>query len=782
MTFETRVTDLAEQHGADWGRLGLEAYLASKAITATDVCIYDTRLDSDGGAWRFSTQDTSWYNEPLNTATRGSRREFPQVAVIVAEVDKVTIYDGDSPALNMWMVFVALGGLSANGNLLAENADINSMDCINGRVIWSQSHEAGRGGVRDVNFLSDTAFLYRSDTIYGRYKGNISQRNSGLSYGDVFGNHPIIIANGTNSVAITVLPDAPIDHATGLPVPTIAVGTDGGVSIIKHDGTVVDWTKANGPYVQFVGFRRTDNALCAVFDNFASVSKYRHVLHKIPASDLNEAALYYQKGSSDEYYPMYFNAVYVGTSIPLSSNVVSSKGWTGLEDAGSDGLYLLKPNPAEPAKGMLCRIAHDHNTGWMRDIRGAWLSDTTEGNLVGSTALTDDFTSYADSAALQLAWTAAANTVVELLSGAIKVENASTTNAYASKSFSTAIGATYTVRATLVSVNISTPRISVGTSAGSSSYAQYQFTSTPGAIEFTIVATATTSHINLLTNNTTLGAYVVFDDISVKLATPDRSFNNKALIVNGTLTRTPVNTGCDLVAYGGFSETNYLEQPYNPDLDFGTGDFSITGWYKAIAVQTTCNLITLKSGLSEGIVVTKLTSTSPNNQKIRASLNANNYTSSISVNVDKWIHVCVTRENGVLTIYQDAQVGYTGASVENISLGNNDLVVGWDPFFVTTQSSIPGMALWRISATAPSANQVKQMYEDEKRMFEPGAQSTLYGTSDIITALAHDADTDELHVGTSSGRSTFKGLVRVANTTTPVTTAIAAGNGMVVSQ
>ena len=39
---------------------------------------------------------------------------------------------------------------------------------------------------------------------------------------------------------MTVLPNAPIDAATGLPVPTIAVATDGGVSVIKDDGTVVD--------------------------------------------------------------------------------------------------------------------------------------------------------------------------------------------------------------------------------------------------------------------------------------------------------------------------------------------------------------------------------------------------------------------------------------------------------------------------------------------------------------------------------------------------------------
>ena len=43
-----------------------------------------------------------------------------------------------------------------------------------------------------------------------------------------------------NDVAMTVLPNAPIDADTGLPVPTIAVATDGGVSVIKDDGSVVD--------------------------------------------------------------------------------------------------------------------------------------------------------------------------------------------------------------------------------------------------------------------------------------------------------------------------------------------------------------------------------------------------------------------------------------------------------------------------------------------------------------------------------------------------------------
>ena len=47
---------------------------------------------------------------------------------------------------------------------------------------------------------------------------------------------------------MTVLPNAPIDADTGLPVPTIAVATDGGVSVIKDDGSVVDITVNNASH------------------------------------------------------------------------------------------------------------------------------------------------------------------------------------------------------------------------------------------------------------------------------------------------------------------------------------------------------------------------------------------------------------------------------------------------------------------------------------------------------------------------------------------------------
>jgi hypothetical protein len=111
---------------------------------------------------------------------------------------------------------------------------------------------------------------------------------------------------------------------------------------------------------------------------------------------------------------------------------------------------------------------------------------------------------------------------------------------------------------------------------------------------------------------------------------------------------------------------------------------------------------------------------------------------------------------------------------------------GTEQLFVGTRYSdaqhAQSLALLRISASAPTADQIAKIYNDEKVLFQENAACTLYGASDTVTALAHDPDTGLLHVGTSAGRSVFMGLRRVANTTQPVTTAISAANGMVIEQ
>ena len=77
---------------------------------------------------------------------------------------------------------------------------------------------------------------------------------------------------------------------------------------------------------------------------------------------------------------------------------------------------------------------------------------------------------------------------------------------------------------------------------------------------------------------------------------------------------------------------------------------------------------------------------------------------------------------------------------------------------------------------------VKRIYEQEKFMFYENAKCTLHGSSDQVTAIGHDDTANILHVGTSSGRSDFRGLTRINNTTTAVTTKISASNELVAEQ
>ncbi|NKX42555.1 hypothetical protein HGG71_13960 [Rhodobacteraceae bacterium R_SAG2] len=57
------------------------------------------------------------------------------------------------------------------------------------------------------------------------------------------------------------------------------------------------------------------------------------------------------------------------------------------------------------------------------------------------------------------------------------------------------------------------------------------------------------------------------------------------------------------------------------------------------------------------------------------------------------------------------------------------------------------MALFRITNSIPTADQIRRIYEEEKVLFQENAACAFFGTSDVVTALAHDPDTGLLHVG-----------------------------------
>ena len=123
---------------------------------------------------------------------------------------------------------------------------------------------------------------------------------------------------------------------------------------------------------------------------------------------------------------------------------------------------------------------------------------------------------------------------------------------------------------------------------------------------------------------------------------------------------------------------------------------------------------------------------------------------------------------------------FTGTNIFSQSTDRNGLWVGVGP--VGSAADTASIALLRFSSTAPSARQVKKIYDDEKCLFHENAKCTLYGTSNDVNAIAYDDSNDILHVGTSSGRSDFRGLNRINNTTTAVTSAISASDGLIVER
>ena len=755
--------------------------------TAVDVFVYDTSKDSDGGAWRKRTQHTSWYNETLNTATRGSRREFPAVAVIVAETKKVTIYDGDDPDLPMWMMFDA-GEQTANGKMLefwgtSTAGVVSSVSMLNGEMVVGTNNGSSNGiyvGVSGVNFISDSGYFRRNFNNQYILRGhNILERNSVIT--DFIALSGGLAGGNVNDVAMTVLPSAPIDDATGLPVPTIAVATDGGVSIIKDDESVVDLTNSQSGYgncefVDLVG----DEVLLSFESPSISENARRFWIHSIPSSDTTVTSTVIAQGSADEFYKDY-NTSFGGNALnyhlypnyKTTNNVLltSNDLYFGLEE----NLAIINRNKNSDGgkDGMLCDITTSFNTGWMHgDCKGAFLSDTDVTNAApGSNLIPASSADFSSSSGWTLGtgWT---------ISGG-KLNKTTTANNTASYTVTgLTVGKAYTF-----SIDVDT----VPSSGTIFFYALGEYTpwptlTTTGTHSLTFVATST-SHAVGITGISGNGC--VLDNASVTVGEADRSVNNRGLQVFGTVPKQVVATGADLVSYGPFNNNNNFRQPHNSHLRFEQNDFSIMFWVYDTGISQHCTLI---SKDEREFDISRLTSgklriyTRNSSEVLRAP------DSSSNLPQNSWTCVCVVYTGGnTKRVYINGVLDrlITGTDGEyDIDSTTYGLNIGVRYTGGTKNYSADGvqLALMRISGSAPSPEQIKKIYEDEKHLFQENAKCTLYGSSDAVTALAYDEVTEQLHVGTSSGRSNFQGLRRINNTTTAVTTAISAHDGLIAQQ
>lgn len=756
----------------------LTALAAEKAVTAVDVFIYDTSKDSDGGAWRHRCAGTSWYNEPLNTATRGARREFPAVAVIVAETGKVTIYDGDDPALPMWMVFTA-----NVYNICPHNASVISLSAKNGIVAMAgnaSSASYAYAGVRLVNFVTDSARKHTATNSHsGPYRGTIAQRNDSLF--DSVGSEQKITHDIVNDVAMTVLPSAPIDQASGLPVPTIAVAcgkyaTAGGAACIINGpagvGTVVDilvsQVAAGGYECVTVGFGPNGELLMNAAYNGSNTTI--NVFGTIPSTDLPENNIQPAARS----YGFTVPALTPGTS----SAVLSA----GKEVFMADGrlaspqrsmywshLALIHENNSDKTKSMVAFIGHDFNTGWMvGDSRLAAICETDDADLTQNNIVTNgtfaDLTGWSTtewSASGGAAVVSSATAYASIYQNAVFKPN----KAYhVSFDYDVTAGGLAVRAGTGGQFNFFT--VNAPASGSFSGMIRTVF-NTDGALMFTTMGGGITGSVS---------------NVVVREVVADQGPKQKHLDVFGTVVRSPVAAGADLMACSGFSGANYLEQPYNSALDVGTGDLCIMGWINPasdnqaiISYENDTAGVGWTIDRSSGVL------------RLYTGRGGQNKAYSFgALNPGAWQFFCVYRSAGYWFGGVNGEMTPTGI------IGANDIFVPDSVLRIGKQTLISGgawtgsIAMIRASATAPSADQIRRIYEDEKALFQADAfcaAGVFY--KETIKAVAHDPTSGLLHVGgvgAGGGRASFKGLRRVSKSTTPVATAIAACGDLVVAQ
>ena len=768
------------------GDVALGAIDTDITTTESAMFLYDTRLDSDGGAWRRRVQGTSWYNETLNTATRGSRKDFPAVALIVADntADTVTIYDADHPDMAMWMVFEINNGYWMKHT----NGGTNVVDifAINGQMYTCGGTTGGRFGIMD--FIRDSGDMLEANYHYTAE--GIVRRN--LETIDSHGSVGVLRIADLNAICVTakVLPNTPVDPITGLHQPTIYVGTEEGLTVLNADRTTYyNGTSTTGAAYSYVGhITITPNGdLWYAGDSFDTYLSFRDTYVVDPtlittdwtwnnATDDQTILPSYAITTSNE-----AGDVKVGHVNASAFNFLAGPA------AGTrlDGLVLFDFNDTDAQPQLHAHIQTDHNTGWQsKDTRLVVMSDNDTTDVVGS----GELISNGDFSGGTTGWTTNGTSAITDQGGYIRVDrNSGSVADQCYQDITTVVGETYMIRATVLATN--NQYASIYHPAGETKSAT---PATADTLTGSFVATGTTSRIQLAATG---GAAITadFDDVSCMLAVDDRSSKSQSIPVYGTIPKQVCATGTDLVSYGPFSTSNYMEAPYNDELNFGTGDFSFSGWFNMTSATSQGIISRVADGLGgtqAGFAMNTASSGVIGWAMYTTGLHSSGRTNcgfGVVPKLGVWNHVVAMRKSGVMYLYLNGilDTNITPANTDDITDTTNSppLTIG-----LLANAGSPAnatkLALWRISTTAPTEEQILKMFNDEKLLFEQNAKATLYWDATStnrqrISGLAYDPITKRIHAGTSSGRSEFQGLVRVNNSTDAVGTNITSVDGMV---
>lgn len=520
---------------------------------------------------------------------RGNTAKFPKQVAIVAEAANVTLYDLTQPGRPMWMRFIVNPcGTNAtlSGAITASSTtggNISSVAALNGSLLIARNTDQfAVTGVNEVSFTKDRARWfsnYAGQANAGmEIVGPLSQRNVTVPTITVPG---YAIANKVvNAVAMTVLPNAPVDPVTGLQVPTIGMAVGSGSAgqvgtVLMNDGTAVNYSQTGLDGVS-VSFTKRGEVCWGHNSNYVLV---------MPLATSNVASIF--SATQRNYWP----TTPIGVSNTVNKVVVSAGsnlaifGKTNLSAGETNKLTLIRENPLGTTgptvqNGLAAQVTGTYSTGWhVGDTRRSLAADTVAGTASGAGLLTGDnstFTAGIGTWATPFQSTAAAT-------GGQAVVTATGANPYFTQTLAVTPGKAYRLGFDYVakSAGVTLLALRVGDNTGLASAQLYgpvnQSVGSGQSVDF--VANSTGIAFIQFAAAGGVGDTFTLDNVTVKEIVADRSVKAKSSSINGTLAMTAVASAAQLVAYSGFSNdpAQLTELVTNGTFTTDTSGWALTG-------------------------------------------------------------------------------------------------------------------------------------------------------------------------------------------------------------
>lgn len=793
--------------------------------------IYDTKTDSDGGAWRYRCQQCSWYNE-ASSATRSSRSMFPEVALLVTTNHDFYIYDMDrhkdgTGELELWMKFE--GGDSTNAIWHDSTSTIKVYDAKakNGHIALAvgKNDNESYTGYYIINMVSEHIERLRDTTTFRKWTAGLKYRNAAdntkAEYSnaynissDVHGTHTN--SNTTNSTTVEphVHHDAKVDHHTRTFIPTWAIGMGrpdqinsagplGGVLIIHGNGNryfkemTQNWTPMEGLCWTRQGHlaivRDNYDYIAIDYDNVNRTGQHPSgwlgVAH-MRAHASNGAGITWPQpmvarlASNGEIDTPALNFATKGLySLHKSNELILWSNETGITKWWTETGWTA-------ANMLAAYITTKFNTGWVFGKTDAIHLCSTNTNTLGpggtNIVTNGTFASntsgwYGDSGCsvvhstddggIARVTTTADNTFAIAQSGVFEVEQPD----YG--------GHKYRIQGRVKATFSGSYKFRVRAGGSSVSWSITSGLTSGSWSNFdTGMVTADGHTLEIGSEGGNITAFDIDDIVVSEMSEPDRSMCNRPLytkLTSGTsnITRTPVATGAELVSFGNFTSTNCLRTDYTANYNF-TNEFTVMFWVKDWAASTSLAHL--------GPYTTRNSKTSfhlycnnGNNYRLTATTDGSSEQLWQISNTDLpkgWQHVCFTINGGTVMGYLNGEIapqtGSTGAFSGNMfsqATDQNPLYIGNGPVGGHFTGQV---ALFKLSRENIYPDEVRKVYKDELKMFQENAKITIASsnTTDQIKSGCVDQVRDTLIVGTTSHRSEFQGLVRINSKTPGVTT------------